>query len=108
MEQFWYIFCWTVFSITVTYILSFLIVVPVGITMENAIKGGREKSIINALKLGLRVNYTEAEMAKRLSAPCTYTLGGVIDEMVRSKIIIRTPVREPTPYWEITRHPQLR
>lgn len=108
MELFWLIFCRTVFSVTVAYILYFLLVVPFGSAMDSAIKKGREKGVINALKRGLRVSYTEAEMAKRLSAPCTYTLGGVIDEMVRSKIIIRTPVREPTPYWEITRHPQLR
>lgn len=108
MEQFWFVFCLAVFSITVAYILGFLLVVLIGILKESKLTSLRKKSIRNRVRLGMTMCCTEADMAERLPKPCTHTLGGVIDEMVRLNLVIRTGVLKPTPHWIITRHPQLR
>jgi len=89
----------------VLYMVGFFMWCPIGLLMENAIKNARKKSILQSLDQALNLSYSEAEFKKNIENS-TSNLGGVIDEMVRSKSIIRTPVLEPSPHWQITRHPQ--
>ncbi len=95
-----------ILGIMLLYIAGFFIWCPIGLLMEHAIKGARKESILMALDAGLDVSYSEAEFREALHELSTHTLGSVIDEMVRSKSIIRTAILEPTPRWQITRHPQ--
>ncbi len=105
-NTFWWWFCATIFTITLLYTTSFLLIVFLGSAPESVQKELKRRSIIDALLLGLEVSYTEQEMSKRLLT-CDHTLGGVVDEMVRSEEVVRTGALKPIPHWIITRHPQL-